>query len=122
MFLVIKNRAKTQTASDVTDDHHEGALMLDRSYHGVDSHVPPHKSREGGKEGPSRLVVECCDAAASLHNIPDILCRVAELTTCNACTKAEITDADGIVFKRIREIIFALGHCADEDADALFRS
>ena len=96
--------------------------MLDRSYHEVATHVPPHKLSEGGKGSPSRVVVERRDATASLHDIPDILCRVAELTTCNACTEAKITDADGIVFERIREIIFALGHCADENADALFWS
>jgi len=54
---------------------------------------------------------------AGLQDIPDLLGCVAKLATGHTGTETVITDADGVVFEFIREVIPAFGHRPDEDAD-----
>jgi hypothetical protein len=63
------------------------------------------------------LPTMCC--RSSLDDIPDLLGSVAELAAGNASAEAEIRDADGVVLEAIREVVFALGHGANEHTDAL---
>lgn len=54
-----------------------------------------------------------------LHNVPDIFSGVAELAARDAGTKAEVTDADGVIFESVGKVVIAFRHSSDEDAYAL---
>lgn len=57
-----------------------------------------------------------------LDDVPDVLCSVAEFAASNTSRQRVVADTDGIVLVLIREVVRALGHGTDEDADALLRS
>lgn len=46
---------------------------------------------------------------------------MAEFAACNTGGQAEVADTDGIVLEGVGKVIAALGHCTNEDANALFR-
>jgi hypothetical protein len=54
-----------------------------------------------------------------LDDVPDVLCRVAELAASHTGTKREVADGDGVVLVLVGEVVITLGHGSDEDADAL---
>lgn len=56
---------------------------------------------------------------ATLQNVPGVLGRVAELAAGHARRETEVADGDLLVDELVGEGIFALGHGAHEDADAL---
>lgn len=59
---------------------------------------------------------------ASLHDVPDILGRIAELSTGYAGAETEVADTDSMVLELVCEVVLTFSHCTDEDADALLRS
>ena len=54
-----------------------------------------------------------------LDDVPNVLCGVAELAASHTGTEREVADGDGVVLVLVGEVVVALGHGADEDADAL---
>lgn len=58
---------------------------------------------------------------ASLEDIPDLLRRVAELAAGNAGTQAVVADTYRLVLERVGEVIVALRHGTNKDANALLR-
>lgn len=59
---------------------------------------------------------------ASLHDVPDILGRIAELATGYAGAETEVADTDSIVLECVCEIVLTFSHCPDEYADTLLGS
>ncbi len=57
-----------------------------------------------------------------LDDVPNILRGMTELAARNTGTKTVITYADCVVLEAVGEIILALGHSTDKDADALLGS
>lgn len=57
-----------------------------------------------------------------LDDVPDVFGGVAELAASNTGTEGVVADTDGIILEFIGERVVSLGHCADEDADALVRT
>ena len=45
---------------------------------------------------------------------------MAKLAACDTGRKAVVADTDRIVLERVRKVVFALGHGANEDADGFF--
>ena len=54
-----------------------------------------------------------------LDDSPYILSCMTELAACDAGTETVVTDTYRIVFDMVREVVVALGHCADENRNAL---
>lgn len=59
---------------------------------------------------------------ASLHDVPDILGRIAELSTGYAGAETEVADTDSMVLELVCEVVLTFSHCTYENADALLRS
>lgn len=57
--------------------------------------------------------------SCELDDVPDLLGTVAEFGACYTGTETVVADGDGVVLELIGEVILALGHGADENADAL---
>ena len=54
-----------------------------------------------------------------LNNVPSIFSSVTELAASNTGGQTVVADGDLLIDKLIGKIIRSLGHCSDEDADAL---
>lgn len=59
---------------------------------------------------------------ASLHDVPDILGRIAELATGYAGAETEVADTDSIVLERVCEVVLTFSHGTDEYTDTLLGS
>lgn len=57
-----------------------------------------------------------------LDDVPDIFDGIAELSTSYTGAQAVIADADSVVLEAVGKVIFPLGHCTDENANALLGS
>lgn len=71
------------------------------------------------KDPFSEMAEQMTTKKQDLNDIPHVFCCVTELTTSNACRQAVVADGNLIVLEVVRKVIFALGHCTDEDAYAL---
>lgn len=74
------------------------------------------------KVPPPLLIQDAHTCLFFLHDVPDILGRIAELSTGYAGAETEVADTDRIVLERVCEVVLTFSHCTDEDADALLRS
>mgnify|MGYP000704612022 CR=1 FL=1 len=56
---------------------------------------------------------------ANLNDVPDFFGGVAESAAGNTSTQAEVADTDRVILELVCEVVVALGHGTDKDANAL---
>lgn len=78
---------------------------------------PSHFSSSSRHRGARPSVVP-----AISNHVPNVFSRIAELPARYARTQAKVANADSVVLDVVCKVVIALGHRADEHADALFRS